>query len=88
MPVKIRDLFPAGVGGSEVCDRCNEPVAWITFGVDHKGDEEDLGVCACPFTQWVKVHEPIKVFRSVPSQMKGETVFDAGGNSITLGSAP
>jgi hypothetical protein len=39
-------------------------------------------VCACPFTQWVKTHEPIKVYRSVPAQLTGETCVDAHGNGI------
>ena len=87
MGVKIRDLDPAAIEGSETCDRCEEQVMWITFGVDHKGDEDAWGVCACPFTQWYKMHEPIKVFRSVPAHMIGESVLDASGKPISLGTS-
>lgn len=80
--VRIRDLDPAAIIGSETCDRCFAPVHWITFGVDHKGDEEDWGVCACPYTQWVKTHEPIKVYRSIPAQLVGHIFLDAHGNEV------
>lgn len=69
---KYRETFPADCSSGVTCVECDEEVGLLTFDRNAA-----FGVCACPWTLWMRDEKTKDFFRSTPLWNKNKATRES-----------